>query len=242
MVTLKKLLQIAILPVGRTMYVWGGGWNEADTGAGEPAKTLGISPRWEEFFQKQGKDYDYEKTRYQILDGLDCSGYIGWCMYNLLETKNQKSGYVMPAGRMAYEFARRGFGIFRRKEEVCDYRAGDLMSSEDHVYLVVGVCADQSVLLLHASPPGVQFCGITREESSEKSAAEKLAEEAMRLFYPAYYEKYPICRRGKTYLTKYAQMRWHLSSDLGIQECVMSDPDGYAKMSAEEILKDLYHA
>ena len=53
--TLKKLLQTALQPVGSTLYVWGGGWNEADTGAGEEAVTIGVSPRWKSFFEKQNK-------------------------------------------------------------------------------------------------------------------------------------------------------------------------------------------
>ena len=41
--TLKELLLTALQPVGSTMYVWGGGWNEADTGAGPDAVTIGVS-------------------------------------------------------------------------------------------------------------------------------------------------------------------------------------------------------
>ena len=39
--TLQNFLTIAIQPVGQTMYVWGGGWNEEDTGAGQDAKRIG---------------------------------------------------------------------------------------------------------------------------------------------------------------------------------------------------------
>ena len=84
--TLKFFLQIALRPVGSTMYVWGGGWNENDTGSGPEACTLGVSPRWAAFAGKQTASYDYRTTRYQIHDGLDCSGYVGWCIYNLLHT------------------------------------------------------------------------------------------------------------------------------------------------------------
>ena len=46
---LKCFLRTALLPVGSTMYVYGGGWNEADTGAGIEAVTLGVSAEWAEF-------------------------------------------------------------------------------------------------------------------------------------------------------------------------------------------------
>ncbi len=108
--TLKKLLQTGLMPVGRTMYIWGGGWNKEDTGAGAVARTIGISPRWEQFFKEQTASYNYQNTRYQIEDGLDCSGYIGWCIYNVLNKKSGKEGYVMPAQKMAREFANRGWG------------------------------------------------------------------------------------------------------------------------------------
>ncbi len=74
------------------MYVWGGGWNESDTGAGREACTLGISPRWSAFAQKQTACYDFHTTRYQIHDGLDCSGYVGWCLYNLFHTPLPDAG------------------------------------------------------------------------------------------------------------------------------------------------------
>ena len=62
--TLENLLKTALLPIGKTMYIYGGGWNENDTGAGIEAMTLGIDPKWAEFAQKQDssynfKDYDY---------------------------------------------------------------------------------------------------------------------------------------------------------------------------------------
>ena len=75
--TLYNLLLTAIEPLGHTMYVWGGGWNEEDTAAGEEARSIGESPRWKEFFEMQDSTYNYENTRYQIHDGLDCSGYVG---------------------------------------------------------------------------------------------------------------------------------------------------------------------
>ena len=72
--TMEKLLRTSILPVGTTMYVWGGGWNEEDTGSGIESVTIGLSPRWAEFAAGQGAAYNHNATRYQIHDGLDCAG------------------------------------------------------------------------------------------------------------------------------------------------------------------------
>lgn len=54
--SLDRLLKNAMLPIGQTMYIWGGGWNEEDTGAGVEAVSIGVSPRWKEFADKQSGD------------------------------------------------------------------------------------------------------------------------------------------------------------------------------------------
>ena len=233
--TLKILLQIGLEPVGTTMYVWGGGWNEADTGAGKEAVTISVSPRWKEFFTLQTKDYDYNQTRYQIHDGLDCSGYIGWCIYNMLHTESGNEGYVMSASKMAKNYADRRWGTYLPPNKVKDYRAGDIMSSSDHVWMAIGQCEDGCVLLLHASPPGVQLCGTPSIKEEKDSQAISLAIQYMKNYFPDYYKKFPVCSRKMSYLTEYSQMRWDLSGN-----CVMTDPDGYQNMGGEEILSDLF--
>lgn len=233
--TLKTFLKTALEPVGSTMYVWGGGWNREDTGAGREACTIGVSPQWKKFFELQNEDYNYRDTRYQISNGLDCSGYVGWCIYNILNTEDGKSGYVMSAGKMAFDFASRGWGAYRTKEQVADYRAGDIMSSGSHVWIAVGQCTDGSAVLLHSSPPGVQLCGTPSQDGTEDSEAVTLAASYMKEYYPDWYAKYPVCSRGRNYLTDYAQMRWDASGS-----AVMTDPDGYLNMTAEQILQDLF--
>jgi len=59
-------LRIAKKPVGSTMYVWGGGWNKEDTGSGTEAVSIGLSPRWKEFYELQDKDYDYKNYKFCI--------------------------------------------------------------------------------------------------------------------------------------------------------------------------------
>ena len=224
-------LQTAVLPVGHTMYVWGGGWNEEDTGAGIEAVTLGISPAWAEFAAKQDATYDYKKTKYQIHDGLDCSGYVGWAVYNVLETENGKDGYVLSSTKMAEEFASRGLGEYIPASKMTGWQAGDIMSMKGHVWIAVGMCEDGSVLLLHASPPGVIFCGTELADGS-KSMAVLLAERIMQTYYPEWYAKYPECARPHSYLTGASAMHWNRE--------VLSDKEGLAGMSAEEVVSVLF--
>lgn len=224
--TLQEFLKIALDPVGQTMYVWGGGWNEEDTGAGIEATTLGLARQWKVFFEQQSSNYDYQTTLYQIHDGLDCSGYVGWVIYNLMESESGQSGYVMKSQEMASTYASYGWGNFTPYSKVTDHKAGDIFSNEGHVYISLGTCDDGSVLLVHSSPPGVRICG-TLLPSGESSKAVELASSIMSTHYPEWFEKYPSCEVDLSYLTNYDQFRWNADT--------LSDAQFIQNLSAEEI-------
>lgn len=237
--TIKSFLKTALQPVGSTMYIWGGGWNEADTGAGDDATRIGVNPQWNNFFKKQNSSYDYNNTRYQHGNGLDCSGYVGWTVYNILNTTSGKKGYVMKSKKFTSNFASRGWGTYVSRTSVNTYKAGDIMSSAcsccGHVWIVLGSCSDGSVVLIHSSPSGVQINGTVTPSGSYDSEAITLATKYMKKYYPKWYKKFPNCSRGLSYLSHYSQMHWDLSGNK-----IMTDPDGYTQMSASEILKDLF--
>lgn len=233
--TVKNLLTTAILPIGKTMYIWGGGWNEEDTGSGEGSTHIGLMPEWEPFAKQQDANYDFHNFEYQINNGLDCSGFVGWTLYNVFNTENGKDGFVMSSTKMAREFANRGFGSFKDKSEVTDYKAGDIMSGPGHVWICIGQCEDGSVVFVHSSPPGVQINGTTTPDGNEDSMAIKLATRYMKKYYPEWASKYPKFSRNADYLTKYSQMRWTVDGT-----GVLTDPDGYFEKSVEEILADLF--
>ena len=229
--TLLSFLKTAALPVGSAMYAWGGGWNEADDGAGEETVTLGLSPRWAEFAAQQTKDYDYNQTRYQIHDGLDCSGFVGWAVYNALETENGRPGYVMASTKMAETYAQMGLGTYIPASEMTAWQPGDIMSMSGHVWITVGQCPDGSVLLLHASPPGVMFSGTLLPDGGESDAS-RLASGLMQTHFPEWYARFPDCARPHSYLTASSAMRWHRE--------VLADPEGLAEMTAEEVAEMLF--
>lgn len=229
--SIADLLLTAKQPLGNTMYVWGGGWNEEDTGAGWEARTIGVSPCWKAFADKQDSQYDFRKTRYQIHHGLDCSGYVGWVVYNVLEQVSGKEGYVMPATCMAWEFAGRGLGQFTPAEYVTDWKAGDIMSMKGHVWIALGMCRDKSVVLLHASPPGVSLCGTILSVPSDSQAV-KLANSYMKEYYPQWYERYPDCSRDSSYLKRSSRMRWHRH--------VLSDDEKLTDQAAEQVLEYMF--
>lgn len=234
--TLKEFLQIALEPVGSTMYVFGGGWNLSDDGGNIDARTIGVSPQWKKFFNRQTSAYNYQTTRYQTRNGLDCSGFVGWAIYNAFNTKSGNSGYVCLAQTMTRVFSSKGWGAYTAAGAVKNYRAGDIMStSAGHVYIVLGSCSDGSVVFIHSSPSGVQINGTYTRSGNPNSIAVKLATKYMKKYYPQWYKKFPKCSRGTSYLTQYSRMRWSLTGN-----CMMSDPDGYSKKNAQQILKDLF--
>ena len=102
--------------------------------------------------------------------------------------------------------------------------------------IVIGACEDGSVVLVHASPAGVQLSGTTTPKGKKKSEAYQLAKKYMKKFYKSWYNRYPNVSKSSAYLSHYAQMRWKTAG----KNIVLSDPDGYRNMSAEEVLEDLF--
>ena len=149
----------------------------------------------------------------------------------------------MPAAYMAWEFAGMGWGRYTPAEYVTDWKAGDIMSAKGHVWMSLGMCEDGSVLLLHASPPGVSLCGtaemprlhttgLSGVKDKSGSQAELLAEQYMRKYYPKWYERYPNCSRDVAYLKKSSQMRWNRGT--------LSDVEKLTEKTASEVLAWLF--
>ncbi|MDR1537822.1 MAG: copper amine oxidase N-terminal domain-containing protein [Clostridiales bacterium] len=225
---LADFLRTALVPVGETMYIWGGGWNEEDTAAGPEAMTIGASANWASFARKQTKSYNYSLTRYRIHDGLDCTGFIGWAIYNLVPNDG---GYVFKSNVLASSLSNIGLGSMTARSSVKTHLAGDIMSTSGHAWISLGTCADGSVAILHSSPPGVSICGT--QVGSVKSEAVKLAEKYMSKYFPEWYEKYPNCNRNASYLTGYDKFSW--------DESLLSDPDGLRKKDAAQVLSVLFN-
>lgn len=237
--TLKKFLTAAIQPLGKTLYVWGGGWG--DLGGSIQARTMGVSSSWARLFKQSDAGYDYQSTMYQSAKGLDCSGYVGWCLYNALNTKSGNNGYVRKAETMAKHFSSMGWGSYTPKRSVEEYKPGDILSSNcadcGHVWISLGTCEDGSVVVLHStSNGGVQLSGTVSSEGDYESYAARMARFYMERFYPEWTGRYRDgYDRPEKYLTHYCQMRWDVSGN-----SVMTDPEGWQELSARELLTRLF--
>ena len=104
--TVENEIKTALMPVGKCLYIYGGGWNEnedpsredcrADTGANDETKTIGVPKIWENFYASQNSNYtpwdvddlDFEKNPPCVHWGVDCSGYLGWVLQNITSKTN----------------------------------------------------------------------------------------------------------------------------------------------------------
>ena len=262
--TLKNFLATAMEPVGTALYVYGGTWDWQDVNSSNQAMTIGLSQSWIDFFQSQDANYTYKNSanpsesyyphnawNQYYYAGIDCSAFVGWSVYNVMNTENStvadSNGYVMSATKQAKNFAQtQGWGTWEQKAPFKpeDFKTGDIFSMNGHVWICLGKCADGSLVILHSTPSdsingqgggGVQINGVG---DSENCQAVKLAEEYMSKYYPQWWKRYHKVYKNFDDYTEYSgsaagKFSWTLGGTL-------TDPDGYANMSADEILADLF--
>ena len=227
--TLTKFLKTMIQPVGNTLYVWGGGhdaWTDGD------GLRIGMNPKWKQFYNQQGASYNYTKHRYEYQNGLDCSGLVSWAVYNTYNTKsNQKeTAYSSTSTGFPAYLTNKGFGS-HGKVSGGTFTPGDVVSMTGHVWVVLGMCSDGSLVIVHATPPVVQISGTVNTAGSTNSEAVKLAKAYMKKYYSDAAGKYNLCIASKAYVNNVDRFHWSSSS--------MRDPDGLRNMTAAQVLEKL---
>ena len=227
--TLTKFLKTMIQPVGNTLYVWGGGhdaWTDGD------GLRIGMNPKWKQFYNQEGASYNYTKHRYEYQNGLDCSGLVSWAVYNTYNTKsNQKeTGYSSTSTGFPAYLTNKGFGS-HGKVSGGTFTPGDVVSMTGHVWVVLGMCSDGSLVIVHATPPVVQISGTVNTAGSTNSEAVKLASAYMKKYYSDAAGKYNLCIASKAYVNNVDRFQWSSSS--------MRDPDGLRNMTAAQVLEKL---
>ena len=231
--TIKTLLQTGLAPMGSTMYVWGGGWNKPDTGSGPTTMRIGLTPGWRTFYNKQTSSYNHWNYKFDILKGLDCSGFIGFIAYNAFEYRHGNAGYVDFAEFTGPTYSKKGLGTYDTKKNYTDLKAGDVLYNRDHVYMIVGQESDGSAVIIHSSPSGVKLGGTPTRSGNKDSEAVRVATQYMKKYYPDFYNKYGKIVTPTNYLTAYNKFKW--------SESVVSDPHGYRQMSGSEVLEHLFN-
>ena len=254
--TIKNFLATGMQPVGHTLYIYGGGWNWQDKGSSNAATSIGVSSKWADFFDKNNADYTYRTeqgpTTYYphngvnqyYFAGLDCSGFVGWTIYNTLNTQNGAQGYVMASTQMAKTFAQQyNFGTWTQDVRPADFKPGDIMSMNGHAWIFLGACADGSAVILESAPSksinnapggGVQLSAL----GDTTSQAAALAEQYMKKYYPEWSQRYPV---NVINYNSYTSFTGDTAGRFTWNSETLSDPDGYLNMTAEQILKNLFN-
>ena len=262
--TLKNFLSTALTPVGTSLYVYGGSWDWQDVNSSNQSMTIGLSQSWIDFFQSQDANYTYKNSanpsesyyphnawNQYYYAGIDCSAFVGWSVYNVMNTEDStvadNTGYVMSATKQAKNFAEvQKWGTWSQEKpfKPDHFQTGDIFSMNGHVWICLGKCEDGSLVILHSTPSdsingqgggGVQINGVG---DSENCQAVKLAEKYMSQYYPQWWERYHKVYKSFDSYTKYSgkdagKFSWDLKNTL-------ADPDGYANKKADEILADLF--
>ena len=272
--TLKNFIATAFQPVGTALYVFGGAWDYQDVGTAFEGRTIGLSKDWIKFFDEQTVNYTYRddnkknETYYPFngfnqyfYAGIDCSGFVGWAIYNTLNTESLAGiGFVMYASDIANFMSQLEYGnwIHRVKgwsDENPDYklwanevRVGDIISTDGHVMIVLAKCDDGSFIIIHSTPNdsktgcpggGVQMSAVNpKDEISNDCEAFYLSQEYMQKYYIKWSERYNVKMMFLSSVfdfrdEKTGLFHWNINGKI-------SDPDNYHQKNAKEILKDLF--
>ena len=267
--TLKNFLATCFEPMGTALYVYGGNWNWQDDGSSVLSTHIGVPGTWVDFYRSQDVHYTYADDYHKSASyypyggwneyyyaGTDCSGYAGWAVYNTINTVDGEKGYVTGASRQAKLFAEHyNFGTwtsdpFNTEED--PLQPGDMISTPSHIWICVGKCSDGSILAIHSTVTassvgtqggGVQLSAVNPNGYSKDCDAYRLACEYTEKYFPDWASRYPIVMKDYGKYVDFprdnkntGRFRWSLDDTTGL-----SDPDGYASMSAEEVLSDLFN-
>ncbi len=264
--TLKNFLATSLRPCGTVLYMYGGTWDWQDVNSSNQARTIGLSKSWIDFFDYNNENYTYRlddenlaATDYYphgswnqyYYAGIDCSGYVGWAVYNTINTQDGKEGYVMSATKMAKTFAEKGWGTWTQdykipiNNETSDFKVGDIFSMNGHVWICLGTCKDGSIVILHSTPSnsrsgnpggGVQLSALGYDKNCD---AYKLVSEYMYKYFPKWTDRYePVLKNIEDYTkikgSNAGKFSWNLNNGF------LSDPDNYSDLRPDQILKDLF--
>ena len=230
--TIKNYLAGAMKPVGQALYVWGGGWTDSTR--------KGVSPTWQKWYTSQNSSYNYNNyrdlTTANRIKGLDCSGFVGWTAYQVMHTTSGAgSGYTVVSGDIGSYYKSLGWGSILNQNYLSGkgwkMQPGDVGYDGGHTWIVVGQCSDKSAVIVHSTPQaGCQLAGTTTPDGNYDSQAVALAKKYMSR-YAGYskYEYHPSCGN---YIRRGNYLRWNTKT--------LSDPDGFKKMTADQILKVLF--
>ena len=274
--TLKNFIAAAFQPVGTTLYVFGGGWDFQDVGASNEGRTNKTSENWIKFFDDQNINYTYrddnnkDKTFYPFgyfneyyYAGLDCSGFVGWTIYNNLYNESLLNGFVASAKNIAKNLADENYGKWMHTVKGSTFqnpnytllaeelKVGDILSTSGHVMIVLGKCEDGSFIIIHSTPSnsktnypggGVQLSAVNPKNSGDKNCeAYNLCKKYMEKYFKKWSKRYEAVVTKTEIVFNFDDeypdtgiFHWEVTNGN------ISDPDHYLNKTAKEILENLF--
>lgn len=230
--TIKNYLANALTPVGKVLYVWGGGWGNATT--------KGIPQTMLDWYNVNDSSYDFNNHRDLSAStrakGFDCSGFVGWAAYQVMHTKSGEGyGYTTVSGEIGSDYASYGWGDIISASTLAsngyNLKAGDVGYNNGHTWIILGQCSDKSAVIIHSTnDAGVQIAGTPTPSGNYVSEATALARKYMST-YPGFTKYYYHTNSGN-YVPNNDYFRWNRKT--------LADPDGYTNMTAAQILYDLF--
>ncbi len=262
--TLKNFLMTSLAPLGKTLYVFGGGWNVQDDGSSKLATSIGVPPTWEKFYDSNSADYSYKVDTYPkngwnrfYYAGLDCSGYVGWTLYNTMYNRTGiHEGFVNSSTKIASLLSKDyNYGEFTHPD-IDDYNKisnslhpGDIVSIAGHVYIVIGKCDDNSVVIIHSTVTpsvtgviggGVQLSAISVNGDNDTNCeAYHLAKQYMEEYYGEWSQRYPVVVRPASIYFSFLKEETGIFSWFSNNNG-LDDPDGIKDMNASEVLETIF--
>lgn len=245
--TIKNLLQNGLKPCGRALYIFGGGHGEADNMSWSDVSSSVLS-----FFNAHATSgYDSSQFNAGIdtslhTQGFDCSGFVGWTVYNTLNASSGGASIDEVSGAMTSYLTNKGYTYISTNS---GFKPGDIAATGYHAWIVLGVCSDGSQVLLQSaitkqdSQPGcndgVQLSGTPLLDSagntiSNESQAVALARKYMAKYFPSW--PYAVSVQDANYTKPAYITKATFYTDGGTH---FTDPEGYRNMSADEVLEDL---
>lgn len=116
--------------------------------------------------------------------GLDCSGFVGWSVYQIMQSRSGGPMYTDVSGNLGSLYSGKGMGTVVSQAQLASSNwklyPGDIGYNSGHTWIVLGQCSDKSVVILHCTPnAGVQISGTPTPSGTYGSQAIKLAETYM---------------------------------------------------------------
>lgn len=234
--TIKNYLLGALLPVGKVLYIWGGGYNYSDQ------TRKGLSETWTKWYKSQPSSYNYlnysDLSTTNRAKGLDCSGFVGWAAYQVMQTRSGVGGgYTVVSGDIGNQYQNRlGWGTIINQNYLSAHdwvlKPGDIGYNSGHTWIVLGQCRDKSVVIVHSTTnAGVQIAGTAVPTTGNtNSQAAELAKKYMSRYSGT--KKFTYYPSVGNYIRQYNFIRWNRST--------LADPEGYMNKTADQILADLF--